>query len=99
MYKTLKKETFTLQVCFVLVFIIKQSYITIEMAHAFFYQEACAFFQSLCFSDTLRVRGGWLAASLSYWQKEAVWMGEIVSFMAYVVTGGQRCEASWHSQW
>lgn len=32
---------------------------------------------------------GWLLHS-SHWQKEAVWMGEIVSFMAYVVTGGTK---------
>lgn len=41
---------------------------------------------------------GWLL-HFSHWQKEAVWMGEIVSFVAYMVTGGQRCEESWHSQW
>lgn len=32
---------------------------------------------------------GWLL-HFSHWQKEAVWMGEIVSFVAYVVTGGTK---------
>lgn len=52
--------------------------------------------KSLCFFSSqayvpqiLSVSGvaGWLLLS-SHWQKEAVWMGEIVSFVAFIVTGG-----------
>lgn len=60
------------------------------MAHTFFFSfKKLVLFSSQAYvPQILPVSGvaGWLLLS-SHWQKEAVWMGEIVSFMAYVVVG------------
>jgi len=75
-------------------FLIKLGYITSEMAHTFFFlsKSLCCFLPKLMFLKYSQCQGwlaGWLLHS-SHWQKEAVWMGEIVSFMAYMVTGGTK---------
>ncbi len=97
------KQTFILQVCFLLVFLIKLSYVTSEMAHTLFFslsKSLCFFLPKLMFLGYSQCQG-WLAGSFTFptGRKRLCGWERLSALWLTWWQGGQRCEESWHSQW